>query len=265
LERIRVIYDRIVLRSAFQRACYHFSMRALWRSETHSIVLGAFVGLGIVLASQMAIDAPPAPHPGRAAPDPLPSADLIAATLAVAYCLVVGLRFVFEIPAGVNGNWLYRLILGNGEQETATAAKKIMLTFLVPGVIAPSLIAFSWAWGWRVGVLHAVNMLVASAILINIVLSRFRKIPFTCTLPAFQNHAIMLVLVYILGFFFFTGIAAALEREMLQQPLLFLALPVLFGLCHDVLRRMKRDTPDIDLRLRFEEEVAKEVQTLNIG
>jgi hypothetical protein len=52
---------------------------------------------------------------------------------------------------------------------------------------------------------------------------------------------------------------------MLQQPLLFLALPVLFGLCHDVLRRMKRDTPDIDLRLRFEEEVAKEVQTLNNG
>jgi hypothetical protein len=99
----------------------------------------------------------------------------------------------------------------------------------------------------------------------DIVLFRFRKIPFSCTMPGFQNHAIMLVFVYLLGFFLFAEGGAAMEREMMEQPLLFLALPALFALCYDVLRRIKRDTPEIDLRIRYEQEAVREVQTLNIG
>jgi hypothetical protein len=259
---ISSLVDRVFLKSPFQRACYYFSLRALLRSETHSILFGAFVGLGLVVASQIAVDAPVAPG---TLPDRFPSVDMLATSLAVAYCVVIGLRFVFELPAGINANWMYKLILGDAERETGATAKKIALTFLAPGIVVPCFFAYSWEWGWRIGLAHALYLLAISILLMDVVFFRFRKIPFACTLPAFQNHAIMLVFVYVLGFFLFTDAGAALERHMLEYPLLFIALPVLFGLCYDVLRRMKKDTPEIDLRLRYEAETAKEVQTLNIG
>ncbi len=46
------IADRTFLRTPFQRAAYRFAMKTLPRSEQHGLVLGAFFGLGIVLACQ---------------------------------------------------------------------------------------------------------------------------------------------------------------------------------------------------------------------
>lgn len=249
--------DRLLLRSPFQRACYHFSLRALLRSEMHCILFGAFVGLGVVVASQMALSVP-------ATPDSLPSADILAAPLAIAYFMVIGLRFVFEVPAGWNANWLYKLILDHHKQETRAVARKIMLTFLVPGVIAPAAIAYSLVWGVRVGLVHAAYVLVLSVLLMEIMLLRFRKIPFTCTLPLFENHAIMRVLIYFIAFFLFTSFASGVEHWMFQQSARFIILPVFLALCWDLLRRIRRDTPDVDLELIYEESAAREVLTLNI-
>jgi len=250
--------DGSFLRNPFQRACYHFSVRALLRSETHCILFGAFVGLGLVVASQTALSAT------AAAADPLPSGDLLAVPLALAYFVILGMRFVFEVPAGLNANWLYRLIVGCRKEQTRAAARKIMLTFLVPAVVVPCLIGFSWAWGIRVGAIHAVYVLALSVVLMEIVLLRFRKVPFTCTLPLFQNHAIMLVFIYFIGFFVFTDFAAAMEHAMFRRPVLFGTVPLFLLLCWDVLRRIRRDTPDIDLELIYEEKEAREVQTLDI-
>jgi hypothetical protein len=131
-------------------------------------------------------------------------------------------------------------------------------------VIVPCLIGFSWAWGIRVGGVHAVYVLALSVVLMEIVLIRFRKVPFTCTLPLFQNNAIMLVFIYFIGFFVFTEFAAAMEHAMLRRPVLFGIVPLFLLLCWDILRRIRRDTPDIDLELIYEEKEAREVQTLDI-
>jgi len=257
LRGIWPLVDGSLLRSPFQRACYHFSVRALLRSEMHCILFGGFVGLGLVVASQMAMSVP-------ATADSLPGADVLAAPLAIAYFMVIGLRFVFEVPAGWNANWLYRLILDHHQQETRAVARKIMLTFLVPGVIAPAAIAYSLVWGFRVGLVHAAYVLVLSVLLMEIMLLRFRKIPFTCTLPLFENHAIMRMLIYFIAFFLFTSFAADAEHWMLLRPARLIILPVFFALCWDLLRRIKRDTPDVDLELIYEESAAREVQALNI-
>ena len=51
---------------------------------------------------------------------------------------------------------------------------------------------------------------------------------------------------------------------MLQQPTRLIILPVFAALCWDLLRRIRRDTPDVDLELIYEESAAREVQALNI-
>src|ERR1051326_8795909 len=213
------LVDRLLVRSPFQRACYRFGLRALLRSETHCILFGGFVGLGLVVASQMAAFVP-------VSRDSLPGVDILAAPLAIAYFMVIGLRFVFEVPAGSNANWLYQLIVDRHKQETSAVARKIMLTFLVPSIIAPVAIAYSLVWGLGVGLVHAAYVLLLSLLLMEIMLLRFRKIPFTCTLPRFENHAIMLVLIYFIAFFLFTGFAAGVERWMFVQPVRFVLVPV---------------------------------------
>ncbi len=255
--------DRLFLKSPFQRACYRFGIRALLRSEMHCILFGAFAGLGLVVGSQLAMSAPAVIR--GTAPDPFPSPDLLAAPLALAYFVIVGIRFVFEVPAGVTANWIYRVILDRGPRETSGVARKIMLTFLAPMVVLPCAAGYSLAWGPRVGLVHAAYVLILSVMLMDIVLLRFRKIPFTCTLPQFQNHAILLVFIYFIGFFLFTSLAAAIEHAMFLRPILFLALPVFAGLVWDVLRRLRRDTPDIDMEVIYEETAPREVQTLNLS
>ncbi len=252
-------FDRCFLRNPFQRACYRFSLRALLRSETHCILFGAFAGLGLVLGSQMAMSAAARPQS-----DSLPPVGLLAAPLALAYFTALGLRFVFEVPAALDSNWVYKLIAGECQQGAAAAARKLMLTFLVPGVIAPVLLAYSWAWGWRLGAIHAAYTLAMSIVAIEILLLRFRKIPFTCTLPPFENNAILMAFICFLGFFVFTDAAAAAELWMLRRPAFFAAVPIFLILCWDVLRRIKRDTPDVDLTILYEQTAAIEVQTLNL-
>ena len=263
LDWLAPLADRLFLKSPFQRACYRFGLRALVRSETHCILFGAFAGLGLVVGSQLAMSAPAVIR--GSAPDPFPCPDLLAAPLALAYFFIVGIRFVLEVPTGVTANWVYKVILDRSPRETSGVARKIMLTFLAPAVILPCAAGYSWASGPRVGLVHAAYVLILSVLLMDIVLLRFRKIPFTCTLPQFQNHAIMLVFIYFIGFFLFTSLAAAVEHAMFLRPMLFLALPVFAGLVWDTLRRIRRDTPDIGRELIYEETAPIEVQTLNLS
>lgn len=251
------LVDRTILKSPFQRACYHFTLRALFRSEIHCILFGGFTGLGIVVAAQMAMSVP-------LARDSIPGAGILAAPLAVAYFMIIGLRFVFDVPAGWSANWVYRLILDRRRQEIRAVARKLLLSLVILLIVAPVLIAYSWIWGFRIGLLHAAYLLAISALLIEILLLHFRKIPFTCTLPLFENDKIMFALIYFIAFFLFTSLAAGVERWMLEQPLRFIILPVFLALCWDLLRRIKRDIPDVDMELKYEESAAREVQALNI-
>jgi hypothetical protein len=123
-----------------ERACYSFGLRALLRSESHCILFGGFLGLGLVTASQMAL--------GQS------RTGLLAAPLCVAYFLIVGLRFAFELPAGQAANWVFRLILNGGKREAKQVARKLLLTFLIPLVLLPLLIVYAYAWGLQIALLH---------------------------------------------------------------------------------------------------------------
>ncbi|MGI9070614.1 MAG: hypothetical protein ACR2JB_04620 [Bryobacteraceae bacterium] len=259
---LSALIDRVVSKSGFQSACYRFSLRVLLRSERHFIVLAAFVGLGLIVASQMVLSLPDVT---RTSSQSLPTPEVLAAPLAMAYCLIVGVRFVLELPAELNANWAYRTIVSRQKQNTGATAKKVMLTFLIPLVIIPCLVAYSWICGVRVGFVHAVYVLGLSVVLIDIVLLRFRKIPFACALPAFENHTILIVFVHFIGFLSFTSFASKVVSLALLWPTFLLAAGALLLITWwFLLRRLKRATPDSEMELIYEDAAAKEVQTLDI-
>ncbi len=231
--------SRLFLGNPVERACYFFGLRALLRSESHGILFGGFLGLGLVTAAQMIVaDTPP------------------GAPLCVAYFLIIGLRFAFELPAGQASNWVFRLILNGGKAEARQVARKLMLTFLIPLVLLPTLIFY--------GFLPCLFVAGLSGFLGEMMLVRFRKIPFTSALPNLQNHAIVVILIYILGFWIFTAFAAMVEGWMLQSPIRFLGLPVFLAVAWGVLKSFQSEADEIGDELVFEAPTSREVQTLNI-
>ncbi|HZT30411.1 MAG TPA: hypothetical protein VFA33_11035 [Bryobacteraceae bacterium] len=231
--------DRLFLPTPFQRACYHFTVRTLLRSETHCLLLGVFAGLGLVLASQQAL-----------------SGDWLPVPLILAYLGICGLRFVFNVPVRLNANWIYQVVLDDSGLETAAVARKVMLSFLIPAVLLPTLLGM----GWR----PAAFVLAALLLLVEVLLFRFHKIPFTCTFPPFQNHVILLFFVFLFGFFLFTGLGAGIERWMLAEPRRFLALPAGMLIAWGILQQVRRDFPEVETRLIFQEGAAPAVQRLDL-
>jgi hypothetical protein len=260
---VRSLLDRTVLRTPFERAGYGFTMKVLFRSETHSILFGGFVGFGLIVASQMTLEALTG-RSGASLGMRIPSAELAQIPLALAYFLVVGLRLVFEAPAASGANWVYRSIIDFDRHGARSLARKVMLTFLLPLVVLPSLAIYGRIWGAYIGILHAIGITVLSLLLMDVLLLRFRKIPFTCTLPLFQNYTIAILLLYVVGFVLFVEFAGGIEHWGLERRAHLMAAPILLGLAWAAIYRVRDGVAEIDRQLIFEEHARPEIERLNI-
>jgi hypothetical protein len=198
-------------------------------------------------------------------PDGVPDASVLSISLIAAYFLILGLRFVFEMPVELEANWIYQVILDPSNNESSAVARKIILTVLFAAVIVPTLVVCGFAWGWITALLHAGFVLALSMLLIETLLVGFRKIPFTCSFPPFRNNIVVLVLVAVLGYFFFTGSGASLEHWMMLRPFRFLWLGLVGAVAWEVLRRIRNEIPPVDACLIYREQTPAVVQRLNLG
>lgn len=244
--RLRLPVAFSLFSSAFQRACYGFGIRALLRSEKHCIFFGGFTGIGLVAAA--------------AAPD----ANVLSIPLSIAYFMICGLRFVFEMPVELESNWMFQVILDPAKNESASVARNIILTPLVAGIIVPVWLVCARAWGWGTASLHAAFVLALSLLLTEALLVGFRKIPFTCSFPPFRNHVVMLAFLGVVGYFLFAGTGSAIEHWMMLQPVRFLWLVPAAIVAREVLRRVRNEISPIDAGLIYHDQPAAEVQTLDL-
>jgi hypothetical protein len=238
----------LFLRTPFERGCFSFTLKALFRSENHMLIVGGFTGVGIVLASETLFQSAGAGGGNR-----WPSAALLSIPLIVLYLLLIGLRFSFEIPVMQKASWIFRLTNPDAS-ECVGFARKIMLTFLIPPLLAIALPAYGFVWGWRVGVIHTAVVVAASMLLIEILLVGFRKIPFTCSAPHFKTNIPLFGFFYLVGFMVFTSLVPTIERRASDHPLWYLKFilaltGIWLGLTH-YRRKMTR----LDRRPIFEEQ-----------
>ena len=85
-------------------------------------------------------------------------------------------------------------------------------------------------WGWAAGWLHTALITSWSLLLADILLVRFRKVPFTCSYPPFRHSVIVVAIYCILGFFAFVVLTSRMEYWALLEPaLMFLFVPMGFG------------------------------------
>jgi hypothetical protein len=252
--------DQIFLRTSFERAGYRFVWKTLLRNETHALALGAFAGLGAVLASRILFSAF---GPGN--PSPPPTAETLSTTLTLSYCVLTGIRFVFDLPAHLPANWIFRFLAAGSVSETPGLALPVMLGSTLPWIFLAGFPLCLHFWGWRVALLDTILTTIWVVSLTEILLIRFSKLPFTCRYPAFRHSAVVVVMAYVLGYFVFAGVTSELEAEAIASPVAEWPLLALsLGVCY-VAHRLRRKLTGSDERLRFENEPDSSFAVLHLS
>jgi hypothetical protein len=253
-------FDTWILPTPFQKGGFHFVWRTLFRSEVHRLALASILGLGIVLSSQFLASAVQT----KSAVGSTPSADALAVPFVLAFLIVVGLRIVFEIPADLRQNWVFRFTLDAEHHQCATLARKVILAFVLPWLFLVGFPLYVHFDGWLVASLHILLAAAWSMLLANVLLMNFRKFPFTCPMPVFQQHSIVTLLGGALGFFFFAIATPQAEARALAEPVWMLAFVPVAALFWYIPRQIEKDAIDVERRLVFEEAPSRAVQVLQL-
>jgi hypothetical protein len=213
-------------------------------------IASAFVAMGLVVSAQSVATMF---HANHAAALRIPSEDLLSIPFILSFCITVGIRLAFGVPSDLRANWVFALWIDPNALQTRTIARKVLLTFslvpLVPLCFVSSLIL----WSFGAALLHTAIFTCCTTAFVELLLMRFRKIPFTCSYPPFQSHSALLFVAYLFGFLLFTSYLPELELWSLADPwraVVFLPLlAVIFFAIHFYRKQML----DMDKHLIFEE------------
>ncbi|HET7258195.1 MAG TPA: hypothetical protein VFI75_00645, partial [Candidatus Acidoferrum sp.] len=105
-------------------------------------------------------------------------------------------------------------------------------------------------------ILHTAIFSACTAAFVELLLLRFRKIPFTCSYPAFQSHSALIFVAYLFGFVFFTSYIPEFELWTFAESWrVFLFLPPL-AIVFFSTQLYRKQMLEMDKQLIFEESSA---------
>ena len=260
--QLGILLDRLLLRTPFQQGCFRFVGRTLLRSESHRLVLTAVGGLGLVLASQALMDAFAGAKSWREA---AMSPEALSIPFILSFLVIVGLRLVFEIPAELRSNWIFRLMLDRDGEECEPLARRVILILVLPWLLAITFPVYAYLQGWLVACLHTLLAVSWAVLLTNIVLIRFRKLPFTCTLPVFKQHSFVTLLSVGFGFLLYAMSTPEFESAALGEPLRMLSLIPVAAVAWYIPHHLAKSSLEIERKLIFEESATQTIEALRLS
>lgn len=237
----------VLFRSPLEQACSSFVLKVLTRSEPHLMFLGAYLGIGFVLVAQTAMDAAANP------PSALPDAAWLAIPLMISFFVLSGLRFVFDIPAALDANWVFRASVECPYPEPRAVARRLMLAAVLPWQVLALAPITAQKFGWEIGLLHTCCVIALSVIFVDFLLRRFRKIPFTCNTQPDIRQLLGRILASVLGVLVAVPVLAGIERWMLAQPVRFVILAAVLAYSWRFLHKQRREMLAFELALTFED------------
>ncbi len=200
-------------------AIVHFIIRTLLRSRQHRLIFSFFLALALTVVILSV------------------KASALAASMITMLFAVVGLRVVFAMPIELRANWIFRVANTRGLPDALRATRRSMLILSV----APVWIL--WSSPLATGLF--------GAMLVELCLLDFYKIPFTCSYLPGKANVYYLFFAYTLLFLPLLHAAAGLDRRLL---LLVLSVST-------ILLRLRTASP---AELRFEEVEPPAVQILGL-
>jgi len=233
--------DRLVARKPIERAVFHFVGSTITRSPRHRLYLAAYVGVGCAFVTEGLVAFLSARHGAGSAVSPAwsaasgpggaasalssglmpvlasPNAALLSIPLILSFFALSGMRVVFPLPAELPANWIFRLTENERRRDCLAGVRKSMVVWGIVPLFALLWPACAFLWGWRVATLELVFALTLSLILMELLLLRFFKIPFTCSYLPGKANITVLGVFYWLAFSTYAYTMASLEAWLLQH------------------------------------------------
>jgi len=218
-----------LFRSQLERACSLFALKVLLRNERHVMLLGAYLGIGLVTTV---------------------GADASSLPLFIAFFLISGLRFVFDVPVAIGANWTFRAAVGVPNPTPRAIARRFLLLAALPWQIV-----FPLPWQ-----AIALNMLF-SVLAIELLLRGYRKIAFTCSSKPDTSQMVIRVVGLLVSVVVLIPLLTGIERWVLKGPWSFGVLAVLLGAALYAVRPKEGDEEP----LLFEERPAAASELLKLA
>ena len=170
--------------NSLQTAITLFSLRTLLRSRQHRMIASFYLGIGVAVV--VACVRTPLAGAGMKASG-MNTAVLLAGILLMILA-VLAIRVVASFPITLRANWIMRV---TQLRQARSYQRAVRLSWILLGVLPVWLIVAASMFAlypWRPVVEHLVMMLLLGAILIEVCLYTFPKIPFACSyLPGKAN------------------------------------------------------------------------------
>jgi hypothetical protein len=157
------------------------------------------------------------------------------------------------MPADLRANWIFRYWLDPNQQDARAIARRVLLLFSLPWLAPAAFFAVLFFWGWTTALLHTATLIACTFVLVELLLIRFRKIPFTCSYPPFQSHSALIFVAYLFGFLFFTDYLPQMEHWSLLNPWETIVFAPLLALALVAVRQYRKQMLEMDKHLIFEE------------
>ena len=158
-----------------------------------------------------------------------------------------------EMPADLRANWIFRLWLSPDNQQARPIARRVLLALTLPWVIPASFAPTLALFGWSSALLHTTILITSMVLVVEILLVKFRKIPFTCSYPAFESNSGVILVAYLFGFFLFTDYLPQMEHWSLDDPLRAVSFVAMFAIAFGAIYAYRRQMLEMDKQLVFEE------------
>jgi len=178
---------------------------------------------------------------------------VLSVPLILAFCVIVGIRFCFEIPLNLQANWIFRFYIDPRSAETRSTVRRLLLALSLSWIAPLTLLCSFYLWGLFIALVHTLVVVSSSVLVTEISMLHFRKIPFTCSYPPFQSHSPLIVVAYLFGAIILSSYVPEYEMQIVDvrwaTPVLFLpAVLILVGLYY-----YRKNMLLIDKELIFEE------------
>ena len=196
--------SNVLVRSEEERAIFQFSGSTLARSRKHQLFPVTYLSVGISLAVGSAAEV----HAGRIV---LSEDGARAFPFLIAFFVISGFRAVFQFPAELASNWLFRITETRwAEISRSVTRKRVLVSGVAPVLLL--LLPFEIAvWApWR-ALFYTVFQFASAALLTELMFWTFDKVPFTCSYFPGRTNLSILFLLYLYGFTIYSSNLADLE------------------------------------------------------
>jgi hypothetical protein len=201
---------------SLQTALVLFSVRTLFRSRQHRVVLAFYSGIAFAIMI-LFLKTPVAHEPW------------LFSTIVVMCLWVIGTRVAFALPLALRANWIFRVTEVRPAPEYLAAIRRPLFVLAVAPVWLASALLLLSIWPWRLATGHLVVLGLWGMFLAYLCLHGFHKIPFTCSyLPGKSN--IYAACLLSIGALRLVSDCVEYERRALEQPASYVKILVVLAI-----------------------------------